>query len=476
MPGIVPKNISTRQGGKVTSGTQKIGNPKSGGSASRMVSHCKSTGTSTDCVNTVLNAMKPIKPNIQENFQENISENDLFNRQSFNQYFNIDTGDRWNGIGLPDPFKYKRIDNKYLIPLHQAANRWARFLKVNDNATYFIRAVQDNNWNGIELTNFVISDAFSASNSMIAGCNSIQIPNTAIITGFELIVNLKKFNNPSLEIIDLVTVFTHEIGHGLGIASRLISINTEGEVILPLDTRNHDIQYHPTVLRNVRFKVKTVDGELKITEIPVFPIHVQEYINYGGWGTKRDAPWPIKKGIDQETVKSDKFAMVGSLYIPTEFDDIAHLLGMTIYTNNYDEPDINPGDDLRKYYYLGFLNEIMMPGFNYSINSAYRYYISRVSIGRLLDLRSETSNGTIYMYEEITEGASEVLSAQISPLYKRLYFSGVILPNFKNTNSFNDNQKGMLNNDNLFCKDCLDDNTKDIKNEDCFYTCCQPKI
>jgi hypothetical protein len=74
----------------------------------------------------------------------------------------------------------------------------------------------------------------------------------------------------------------------------------------------------------------------------------------------------------------------------------------------------------------------MVPNFSSRVNAADRYYISKVSIARLLDLRSEIGGETIYTYNEISQGTSEVLSHGITTQRHLLYFTGVILSNLKN--------------------------------------------
>jgi hypothetical protein len=79
MPHLFSGLNQKRQSGVITGGTSVVGS-KGRGSSTRMVSHCKSIGTSHDCVAAVLNA---VKPKSIETFVEIIPKNDLFNRKSF---------------------------------------------------------------------------------------------------------------------------------------------------------------------------------------------------------------------------------------------------------------------------------------------------------------------------------------------------------------------------------------------------------
>jgi hypothetical protein len=466
MPGIVPKNISTRQSGQISSGTQRIGNTKSSGSSTRMVSHCKSNSDNqSNCINTVLNLEKP-KPQIVENIQniQNIPENDLFNRKSFYQYFHIIDGTPWTGIGPPPPYEYSLIDTPILNMLNQAANRWARYIKHSDNAIYYIRAVHDPNWNGIELKNFLLKSIFPSSDARIAQVTTFFAPTfTAMVTGFELFCETKKFL--LLGLSEMLTVLTHELGHALGTSGRLISRDTQFKEILPLVKLDGSIQSNPRVLKAYRYETTLVNGNAQIEAIPVFQKHVGAYIGYGGIGTKQETPFPLDQEIDQEivqkTIKSDKLMMAEGPVIPTGLT-VAHLREETLYTKNWNDPDI-PNTD--KYYYLGFANEIMNGEYSFSINGTFRYYISMVSIGRLLDLRSETSNGTIYTYDEISADDCEILEVGVSQKNRLLVFKGIILSSL-----IPDNNKSIKDFDNLFCNDCSDENQKDIKN-DIFFTC-----
>jgi hypothetical protein len=459
MPHLFSGLHQKRQSGTITTGTLSVG-AKGMSSASRMVSQCKSTGTSTDCVNTVLNGPKP-KPQIVEDIQniQNIPENDLFNRKSFYRYFSKYDGKPWVGMGPPDPYEYALIDPVIINLLNQAANRWAMFIKVSDNAKYFIRAVQDPNWNGIELKGFLVTTLLAPY--VFAECETYTVPPfTALVTGFDITINKTKFGNLGLN--GKLTVLTHEFGHGLGISKSINSRDTNFRQILPLAEPNNSIQSAPVVLKAYRNERTIVNGNPEIEQIPIFPLHVGAYAGYGGIGTKQEAPFPLDQAIDQEIVKSNKLLFVAEGPVIPVGLGVGHFTEKTLYTTNWDDPNVLNTD---KYYYLGLANEIMNGNLNVNANTGFRHYISMVSIGFLSDLRSETSNGTIYTYDEISSGNSEVLDVGVSQTNRLLVFTGVIISNLNSGD-----EKNIKDFDDLFCKDCTDENEKDINN-DLIFTC-----
>jgi hypothetical protein len=124
-----------------------------------------------------------------------------------------------------------------------------------------------------------------------------------------------------------------------------------------------------------------------------------------------------------------------------DLNDIGHLSIEPLYTLNYYAPPTNPPDV--RYHYLGFYNEIMVPTLSPTTK---KYFISKVSLGRLLDLRTEIGDTVFYNYEEINPGASEVYRWRRSK-DDQIVFSGltdtIIEKEFKTDNN---NQKSSFNN------------------------------
>jgi len=87
----------------------------------------------------------------------------------------------------------------------------------------------------------------------------------------------------------------------------------------------------------------------------------------------------------------------------------------------------------------------MVPSYSPSKN----YYISRITLGRLLDLRNKIDGVTFFNYTELNEGASEVTSKDYRP-DKTIEFSGS--KDFKN--SLQNTEKNSKYNDEIFCVEC----------------------
>ena len=456
MPHLYSGLNQKRQGGKITSGTINVGSSKSRGSSNRMISHCKSNSeNSSDCIASVLNSVAPIKP-IVENIQI-IQTNVLFNRSSFYQYFNKDDGSVWTGTGQPPLDLYALISPRYIQALNMAVNRWSRFLKFSDDAINYIKQRDTQRypkWDGIQLNEFkLIFDTNKLKgtkdeNTTYASAGSYRFVPTAVITGFymEVVVD----NEVELNITDLSTVFTHELGHALGF-SKIQIRNSEEEEILPLTSTETLIIPNPTVLRDA----KGLYGgqELQI----IWPRHVDAYYDYGGWG--RPGNKDISKN-DEDNSKNDKensekiVSITTRRKIPTAQNDIGHLRIEPLYTTGYyDPPAVYPNLEPIRHHYLGFYNEIMVPYFSPTIS---RYYISKVSLGRLLDLRTDIGDQSFYTYDEINPGASEVFSHRRST-DDQLVFSGLIYTTRDMEKEFNpdgDNQKPSFNNRVINCSCC----------------------
>jgi hypothetical protein len=450
MPHLFSGLHQKRQSGAITGGTLTVGNTKSRGSTARMVSHCKSNSENpSDCVNTVLNSVKPI-PKIVEESVLIIPKNDLFNRKSFYQYFSRTDGTAYTGTENPPPFPYAQLSSRNLQALNSAANRWARFLKVSDNTITYMKQVEDPvkyaKWDGIELKEFLQiyntneKKGTVDENNTYASAGSYIIPPTSVITGFymEVVVD----NVIELNTTDLSSVFTHELGHALGFSNIVIE-NEKGEEILPLSKIDSRIIPNPRVLQDVRLKLNKIEY--------IWNQHISAYYDYGGFGTPGDKDIISKNDKD---ISNTKAIAIRYREIPAAINykdrtDIGHLSIDPLYTINYYAPPTDPPD--LRYHYLGFYNEIMVPTFSPSIS---RYYISKVSLGRLLDLRTDIGDQTFYTYEEINVGASEVLWWRRSA-DDQLVFSGLIFRDMeKEFKTDGDNQKPSFNNRVINCSCC----------------------
>jgi hypothetical protein len=295
-------------------------------------------------------------------------------------------------------------------------------------------------WDGIQLNEFLHiyntneKKGTKDENYTYASAGSYRIPPTSVITGFymEVVVD----NEVELNRTDLSTVFTHELGHALGFSDIVVS-TYGGEEILPLSGIDTNIIPNPTILNDAR-------GNIPQSQKLIWPTHVNAYYDYGGYGKPED-----KDIISKNVEDNSKLLVTTRRKIPTNQNDIAHLRIEPLYTLNYYAPP-TPQTPFR-YHYLGFYNEIMVPSFSPEIS---RYYISRVSLGRLLDLRSDVGEQTFYNYEEINPGSSEVLWWRRSD-DDQLVFSGLIFRDMeKEFKPDGYNQKSSFNNRVINCSCC----------------------
>jgi hypothetical protein len=405
MPHLFSGLNQKRQGGKITNGTFVVGSTKSRGSSTRMVSHCKSNSeNSSDCVNTVLHVAKQ-NPQIIENGKNQVRNNDLFNRDTFSRYFNLyGEGEIWTpefGRPIPTP-------EKYIIGLNNAADRWGKFLKVSDNATYFIRTnsiYSKPEWNGIELTGLKIDTDAKETDKWLAKIHTLNSVgntdvNTGIITGFTLQLNTAKIEALGYDDTDIANILTHELGHALGICGPIYkSINVaQNREIQPLIIKKTEIETEPYVFRP--WIDNAFDDRILEDYERIFYNLIWEYVNYDGVVFKNKSLNTNEKSINKVAVAISPYFMPLSVGRDGSTDG-AHWRTDTLYTKNY--YDNNEDFTLSKYYCAGIVNDIMAP----SYDPFMEYFISRLSIGRLTDLRNETDVGTIYNYTELNMGASE---------------------------------------------------------------------
>jgi hypothetical protein len=463
MPHLYSGLNQKRQGGKITNGTFVVGSTKSRGSSTRMVSHCKSNSENpSDCVNAVLNANAAKQnPQIIENVQNQVRNNDLFNRDTFSRYFNLyGEGEIWT----PEFGGPYLTPEKYIIGLNNAADRWAKFLKVSNNAAYFIRTnsvLSIPDWNGIELTGLKIDTDAKETDSWVAKVYILNVVgNTGIIRGFTLMLNTAKIEAFGYDDTDIANILTHELGHALGIAgSPYKSSNVaQNREIQPLLVKTTDIESDPYVLR--AFTEDKNKNSIIDEDESIFPTLIWEYDFYGGviWkGGYRPPNISIKstdKSIDKLALRDFPFVMPVSLKADGSTND-GHWRTDTLYTKNWNDTTI-PDTSRGKISYAGIENDIMAPVYDPYME----YFISRLSIGRLIDLRNETDVGTIYSYTELNPGASED-TGNTKTAGKCIMFTG---PSRSNKNQ--KNTKNIKNGNVIVCDCCpiIIDDVTSIKN------------
>jgi hypothetical protein len=376
MPGIVPKNISSRQSGQISSGTQRIGNTKSSGSATRMVSHCKSTGSSTDCVNQVFNIILPkiIK-------RDNL--NNLFDIESFsNQQLNITT--------------------LYKIMLTDAANRWSKYLFLDIDAIEVIRNYKnDKNWKGIYLENY--TEIYGNPNDIYP----ITVETNPIFSGaalfykFSLTINVNSIFIPKTEYEGMLDMFTNCLGRALGFID-----NNNIRPILISASPSKEVTHLSKLLAGIsgyyipiEFQRKPASGFLKSTTSPSiysFPNLNKAYQDYGGTRDGRNEDIITNEAI------TDGVPLNWGLQ---EFEIPLGFSSIQAFSNVIFE---SPPEDYGRSKYLkrGVENEVMSQ--TYFGGSNNRAYISLLSIGFFTDLFTIVNGSKIYSY--VKKGNSEVNS------------------------------------------------------------------
>lgn len=436
MPHLFSAINSNRQSGKITSGTQIVGSTKGIGSTSRMVSHCKSNSENpSNCINAVLNISSSIK---EDEIKPSEIIHDLFNKDSFSKCFNF------HGDGLPcnpnifGPVLPQRAPEKYINGLNRAADRWGKFLKIGADARY--HSINNiSGFNGIELVLFNIHKDLPLTENWIARCGQVTLNKTGIVVGFMLFINFRLAEDYSND--QLAEILTHELGHALGISNEKFKCyDPYPEEIQPLEYRDNAINTDPFVLG--------LDKRIGITQAVTFPTLIDEYYKYGGIKRKGESD----KKIESENIK---LALFTTNVIPTYSDDndpsyinpegkptiLAHWRTDTLYTKNWDSDQ----PDESKKRYSGLYNEVMTTPFSIHKN----YYISRVSLGRLIDLYNSIDGYPFFNYTEINPGASEVASHRYRS-DKSIEFSG----SKSFDNSLQNTEKNIQDDSGVFCKLC----------------------
>jgi hypothetical protein len=432
MPGIVPKNISTRQSGAITGGTMRVGNSKSSGSANRMVSHCKSTGTSTDCVATVLNSVKPT-PKTEESFNPNA--NILFDISTFSRRFDLDgSGNFYDGDGLgPDYLGHRKIDENYITALTNAANRWNTYIRYTPQMNNLIynrvkKEINGKIWKGLELYTCRYKDV---GTDTLASAAAYTFNGTSMNFMFILTINNIVIQNYNMN--TLTDLFTHELGHVLGMPCWTVLDGT-GEEVLPLSsfvTRLNTKCYFGNLTG-----ITPVPGEF--LKFPVFPNAIKAFNKYGAF-----------KVISKEKLLS------ANNTIPLHNK---HSNPTSNYKHWSDEAIIDSTSSPDYHFiYCGLPNEILNP----YVSEFVRTIISLITIKLLTDIYTLSGETKVYNYTEINPDASEVIGKpQIDTDNYTVTFIGnppsytkTISSNEIDINNSNLNSKSITNN-NRICLNC----------------------
>jgi hypothetical protein len=430
MPGIVPKNISTRQSGQITNVTQMIGNPKSSGSIKRIEKTCP------ECVDVFF---KP--PVLKPLFDEYDKPYKLFDIESFDKMdIEIESMnkqfDDWN----PNKVNYKSA-------LLYAANRWMKLINLYFPTVFFFRKLmKDGGWKGIYLAK-VFFTYEKPEIQTIATCDPLPhiYEQSSFVKGFNLLINLTKMNNYQQQSVG--NILTHELGHALGITLWNVYKNgtVSSEVLnLPmLDiTQKHNF-WHCLAYRWPE------GGSLRIGHANA----VSAYNLYGG----SSIPGSQTIGAPLATIKesninsSEKLTVaLRNARLPLALNDMFHFRQTPIYVDNgIFNPDI---------IFRGIYNDIMVPYYNPQV----QYFITNISIGYLLDMGTWYGDEFYQNYSTVLGGGSDYDGSEVTGkpeiVNDVLHFTGVALEHTKKSND-----KGIYNiepESELVCNCCNLNNNK----------------
>lgn len=311
----------------------------------------------------------PRNTTITDNSNNLDNTNTLFNISTFDKNFMI------NGNGWPEgsPESGNPIGPGYFFPLPDklknalinAVNRWSRFLKFQKNTIDYIK-IDKPNWKGIELLKCRYLTEFESGS---ASCEQVLYENTTLNHGFYL--SIKKPVLDNLNITQLSTIITHELGHVLGMPC--FPSYTDGN--------KSNTQLLPLV------ETETYLGkEATYYTSDIFPDTIIAYAKY----TKHT---PIfSRFLGSNPIRRIPLERDGDVITKN-----AHWEDTTFY-------------DASGTLYRGFKNELMVGTWNSGIDSSSKYLISSVTIGTLLTLYTNFDYTEYYNYEEINPGSSEVTS------------------------------------------------------------------
>lgn len=443
MPHLFSGLNQKRQSGVITVGTFTVGNTKGRGSTTRMLNYCKSSGTSSDCVATVLNTVKPNKPKTEESF--NANANMLFDISSFSRRFSLDdnldsSGNFYEFDEGPDSLYYKQLNQKYITALTNAANRWNTYIRYTPqmNSLIYNRVKKEINgkiWKGLELYTCRYKDV---GTDTLASAAAYTFNGTSMNFMFILTINNIVIQNYDMN--TLTDLFTHELGHVLGMPCWTVLDGT-GEEVLPLSEFVDGV--------NSKCYIGALTGltgldadQGEFFTFPVFPNAIKAFNKYGAF-----------------KVISKKKLLSANNIIPLHNK---HSNPIHNYKHWSDEAIIDSTSSQDYHFiYCGLPNEILNP----YVSEFVRSIISLITIKLLTDIYTLSGETKVYNYTEINPDASEVIGKpQIDTDNYTVTFIGNP-PSYTKTISSNEID---INNSNL--------NSKSIKNNNriCLNCDCEP--
>ena len=276
--------------------------------------------------------------------------------------------DNLNILGRTNPSVTppKKLDQLYIDALNYAAMRWNKLIKFSDDMIDFINTITDT-WSGIELVGVGIittpdTGITSTPDQRYASAISFETTTININEGMleqsmnnrtlnlKMILNIYEHTIFSVFKDNLIThisnVFTHELGHVLGMPIWQTSIPT-------------DISFYYTNNNNKEYYSKT--------NLPKTSIAYNELQN------NQNLP----------------------------------LIALDASTNHWaNDTRIDSNNNT----YLGFFNEMMGPYYQLSMANKYGYLISKLTIKQLIEIYTNNNNKNIYNYVEIVPDNSEVIN------------------------------------------------------------------
>ena len=390
MPHLFSGLNQKRQSGKITNGTFIIGSTKSIGSTTRMVSNCKSNSNNpSECINNILN-IKQDKPE-EDTFNPNA--NILFDISTFSRRFSLDdnldsSGNFYEFDEGPDSLYYKQLNQNYITALTNAANRWNTYIRYTPqmNSLIYNRVKKEFNgkvWKGLELYTCRYKDMGSDT---LASAAAYTFNRTSMNFMIKLTINNIVIQNYDMNI--LTDLFTHELGHVLGMPCWTVN-NSSGEEVLPLSEFIDGV--------NSKCYIGTLTGltgldadQGEFFKFPVFPNAIKAFNKYDAF----------------KYVSKNKLLAVTNNIIPL---DCNHENPIHNYKHWSDDAIVDSTSNPDYHIiYCGLPNEILNP-----YVSEIRSIISLITIKELTDIYTLSGETKVYNYTEINPDSSEVTDKTI---------------------------------------------------------------
>lgn len=407
MPHLFSGLHQKRQGGKITAGTIIVGNSKGRGSTTRQLNHCKANSENpSNCVDTVLNI------NIQKNNKFNPNANILFDISSFSKLFDLyDTGYSYFEDMGPDSIAYKQLDQKYIIALTNAANRWNKYIRYTPEMNKLIDEILlendlgENAWKGIELWQCkVFKTKDNSRPTILAEAKAYTYKRTSINLTCYIGIYEARLNELNVTSINTLTdIFTHELGHVLGLPcfkSTIDGLNwledgVDGLEVLPNSIYNPKIGY---AYQDKYFK-NTIDA----------------YNSYQPFKTVETNYWG-------DIIIGPILDVTGNKIIPLYGS--SHWLEKNIGYRIYKQPiSVNEIGTYINYVYYGLPTEMMCPVLQIGL-TAKRLLISKITINLFTEIYTMWKGKKYYNYYEINKGSSEVTSHKTDNKTYQIIFEG----------------------------------------------------